>query len=44
MVPSSQKILFKNIDATSKGQTEPIADNNTDEGKTKNRRTVITIN
>ncbi len=37
-------ILFENIDATSKGQTQPIADNNTDEGKAKNRRTVITIN
>jgi outer membrane protein OmpA-like peptidoglycan-associated protein len=37
-------ILYENIDATSKGQTEPIEDNNTDEGKAKNRRTVITIN
>lgn len=37
-------ILSSNIEASSKGQTEPIADNNTDEGKTKNRRTVITIN
>jgi outer membrane protein OmpA-like peptidoglycan-associated protein len=37
-------ILYENIDATSKGQIEPIADNNTDEGKAKNRRTVITIN
>ncbi|WP_298901368.1 OmpA family protein [uncultured Psychroserpens sp.] len=37
-------ILGSHIDATSKGQTEPIADNNTDEGRTKNRRTVITIN
>lgn len=37
-------ILEANIEATSKGQIEPIADNNTEEGKTKNRRTVITIN
>ncbi|TYP99818.1 OmpA family protein [Tenacibaculum adriaticum] len=32
------------IIATSKGQTEPIADNGTEEGRAKNRRTVITIN
>ncbi|EDP72640.1 hypothetical protein FBALC1_16102 [Flavobacteriales bacterium ALC-1] len=37
-------ILSDNVEATSKGQTEPIADNATDEGKAKNRRTVITIN
>ncbi|WP_346881759.1 OmpA family protein [uncultured Algibacter sp.] len=37
-------ILEQNIQATSKGQTEPIAANNTEEGKTKNRRTVVTIN
>lgn len=37
-------ILSDNIEATSKGQTDPIADNNTEEGRTKNRRTVITIN
>ncbi|WP_400075423.1 OmpA family protein [Winogradskyella sp. R77965] len=37
-------ILSSNIEATSKGQTEPIADNNTEEGKAENRRTVITIN
>ena len=37
-------ILTNNIDATSKGQTDPIADNATDEGKAKNRRTVVTIN
>ena len=37
-------ILGSNIDATSKGPTVPIADNNTEDGRTKNRRTVITIN
>lgn len=37
-------ILGNNIEATSKGQTEPIEDNATEEGKRKNRRTVITIN
>ena len=37
-------ILSTNIEATSKGQTEPIADNATEEGKAENRRTVITIN
>ena len=37
-------ILGANIEATSKGQTLPIADNNTEEGRKENRRTVITIN
>ncbi|GAB1856085.1 hypothetical protein MHTCC0001_09200 [Flavobacteriaceae bacterium MHTCC 0001] len=37
-------ILETNIETSSKGQTEPIADNTTDEGKAQNRRTVITIN
>ena len=32
------------INATSKGPDEPIASNNTEEGKAKNRRTVITLN
>ncbi len=32
------------INATSKGPDEPIASNNTEEGKAKNRRTIITIN
>ena len=37
-IPAS-KIL-----ATSQGPNEPIADNGTEEGKAKNRRTVVTIN
>lgn len=37
-------IAADKIVATSKGQTEPIASNTTEEGKNKNRRTVITLN
>ena len=37
-------ILGNNIEALSKGDKEPIANNATQEGRTKNRRTVITIN
>ena len=37
-------ILEANIEASSKGPTDPIADNNTKDGQAKNRRTVITIN
>ncbi|SIP98654.1 OmpA family protein [Maribacter ulvicola] len=37
-------IAADKIVATSKGQTQPIADNTTEEGRVKNRRTVITLN
>ena len=37
-------ILSSNIESTSKGQTEPVADNNTGDGRAENRRTVVTIN
>jgi len=37
-------ILEENIETSSKGPNEPIADNTTEEGKAKNRRTVVTIN
>ncbi|AUC82860.1 OmpA family protein [Lacinutrix sp. Bg11-31] len=37
-------ISSSNINSSSKGPDEPIADNNTDEGKAKNRRVVVTLN
>lgn len=37
-------ILSTNIDTSSKGSSEPIADNATEEGRAENRRTVVTIN
>lgn len=37
-------ILGANIEVTSKGSNDPIADNASEEGRAKNRRTVITIN
>lgn len=37
-------ILEGNIETSSKGPNEPIADNATEEGRAKNRRTVVTIN
>ncbi|NRD18788.1 OmpA family protein [Winogradskyella eckloniae] len=37
-------ILEANIETSSKGPNDPIADNSTKEGQAKNRRTVITIN
>lgn len=46
---AKEYLIKKGIDqnsiiSTSKGQTEPIADNESAEGRAKNRRTVITIN
>jgi outer membrane protein OmpA-like peptidoglycan-associated protein len=32
------------INTSSKGESDPVADNNTPEGKSKNRRTIVTIN
>lgn len=40
---SKNGIDFQRIETQSKGQDEPIGDNNTSEGKASNRRTVITI-
>jgi len=37
-------IAAEKINTTSKGQTQPIESNATDEGKAKNRRTVVTLN
>ena len=36
-------ILSSNIDTSSKGEAEPVADNATKEGQAENRRTVVTI-
>lgn len=41
---SKNSIPATKIDALSKGPDEPIADNKTAEGKSKNRRTVVTLN
>ncbi|WP_299249069.1 OmpA family protein [uncultured Lacinutrix sp.] len=37
-------ISSSNINSSSKGPDEPIADNSTDEGQAKNRRVVVTLN
>lgn len=37
-------IAASKIEASSKGQTQPIESNATEEGKAKNRRTVVTLN
>jgi outer membrane protein OmpA-like peptidoglycan-associated protein len=45
-----EKILINNgieksrITVESKGKSEPVADNSTDEGRQKNRRVVLTVN
>jgi OmpA-OmpF porin, OOP family len=40
---SKNGIAAAKVETSSKGPDEPIADNKTDEGKSKNRRTVVTI-
>lgn len=37
-------IAANRVNTSSKGESEPVADNSTDEGRQKNRRVVITVN
>ncbi len=40
----SKGVVSSNINVSSKGETEPVSDNSSKTGRSKNRRAVITIN